>query len=186
VDGDAKQMSFPGWKGFHSDERVEFSLQRLADSGRTCPVGGGEARSQWLQHAWNIFTWETEMRDKMAGKKTALQKQVNDVQWVNYKLTDGDKEMFQAWDAPEDDVKSLFVELVNGGYRLTYAFDRFNKAIMVSVVCQAEGNPNFGKGFSTFAHDWDKLNALVAFKHIVLWSGVWPSDVADVPREDFG
>lgn len=164
----------------------EALLQTLVVSGRDCPVEGGLARSQWLQRTWDKYCDLERTSAAVAGKKTVEQKRVTDVAWVNHKLTAEEKEMFSAWDAPEEDIKALFVELLNGGYRLTYAYDKFNKALMCSVVCQLEGHPNFGKGFSTFAHEWDKLNALVAFKHVTLWGGVWPEGAANRPTEDFG
>jgi len=164
----------------------DATIERLTSTLDKCPVAGGVALSQWYQFAWDRCLLILTEMNEVAQKKTKEQKRVTDVQWVNYKLTNAEIEQFQAWDAPEDDVRAILMEFMNDGYRLTFAYDAFNKAVMCSVVCQDKDSPNFGKGYSTFARDWDKLVALVVFKHVAIFNRTWPEVEARASGAEFG
>lgn len=161
-------------------------VERLAEFGLDCPVASNLAVSQWLQRAWDSACDSEGKVKKQRGEKPSSAERVSVVSWVNYKLNDADKAQFSAWDPDKKEVEEGLMTLVSGFYRLTFAWDNFNGAAMCSVVCQAKDDPNFGKGYSTFARDWETLITLTLFKHFVLFQRTWPSVVETRGGEDFG
>jgi len=108
------------------------------------------------------------------------------IRWCNYKLTDAQKKQFDAWSPEDDEVAGLVVQMVFEGYRFSLSYDTYKSAMQVSCTAPAEPNENAGKGFSTFAHSWEKVWALCVFKHYSLFGEKWPESVAPPPSEDYG
>ena len=160
--------------------------ERVALAGKDCPVNGDVARQQWLQKAFDSAVRIHEIMAKKDSNNGKVAERVTNVKWVNYKLLKEDKAQFDAWQPELSELSDSLLVLVTDGYRLSFAWDKFNKSAMCSVVCQMPDDPNFGKGFSTYAHTWDKLIALVVFKHFVVFQRVWPDVGAQANDEEYG
>lgn len=108
------------------------------------------------------------------------------VEWINYKLSGEDAMRFGSWDAEKDEVQDMVGKMIADGYRLSFSYDSYNKALQCSVICGAVDGPNAGKGMSTFAHEFGKLVEVVVWKHFILFNETWPSGVIPGVRPDFG
>jgi hypothetical protein len=166
--------------------RIRWRSERLALSGSDCPVKGGEAAAQWLTNAADQLVRDLREAYAAMGAKSKDTKVLQSVAWINYKMSAEDAMAFQAWDAEVSEIAAKLTDMISSGYRLTFSYDGYNKAMQCSVICQAVDSQNYGKGMSTYARDWPKLTALVVFKHYSLFAEVWPEMSAPGLRPDFG
>ncbi len=120
------------------------------------------------------------------GKSLPQTAKVSNIHWVNYKLNDVDKAQFDAWLPEPAEVAGSIIEMVDEGYRFTLGYDKYKGSVSVTCIAPAEGTPNTGRGYSTFARSWDKVWALTAFKHYVVFQQEWPDAVAPASVEDYG
>jgi len=162
-----------------NQERTKMYVDRLM--GKTSPgTWFGRDIAQWLSHS--AFMVEELLVEGMVmgGKAVKVAKSTGNIRWLNYKLTDAEATRFEAWDSPDDDVSQGIVDLIAGGYKLSFNYDQHNQAMQCVLICADEKSPNFEKGFSTYSRNWEQLLALVVFKHLMLWNGVWPD--SETPR----
>lgn len=147
---------------------------------------GQVARCQSVQRRLEyLYRWEADFMKKQ-GQTMPKQHVSGQIAWVNYKLTEAEKEQFSSWDAEDKEVAGAIVSLISEGYRFNVNFDNYNKAIQVTCIAPVENGPNAGRGFSSYAGTWEKAWALCVFKHFSLWGGTWPTVQPPTPRGDFG
>lgn len=147
---------------------------------------GAVGRVQGINRDFDTIWFQVERAYAEMGVKRKLSQPQGSVVWVNHKLTEAEKEAFASWDAPPDDVARALVQLISDGYKLYVSYDNIQKCPSMTVICWREGHVNYGKGFSTWAREWEKLCALVVWKHFSLWAEGWPDVVPPTARGDFG
>lgn len=114
------------------------------------------------------------------GKELKNETPRGNIAWCNYKLSDEDKAQFSSWQPEADEVGAGIVQMVCDGYRFNLSYDQYNKSMQVTCIAPLSGTENTGKGFSTFASSWDRVWALVVFKHYTVFQQKWPD--AQPPR----
>lgn len=147
---------------------------------------GREAQVQSMYRDLAVIRAAVQEFNVAQGKQPKRETKSQNIHWVNYKLSDEDKTQFALWQPEDDDVAAAIVQMVDGGYRFTLGYDKFKSSMSVTCIAPAEDSPNAGKGFSTFARSWEKVWALVAFKHYTLFQQTWPEPAAPAMNEDFG
>lgn len=109
--------------------------------------------------------------------------QVQITRWVNYRLSDDDKELLRREPLTMDQVMQEFATRVYGGYRLSVAYDDYSSAMQVSLVCVDKDSPDGGIGVSARHPDLDWALRSLLYKLMVVGDGKW-SEFTDGPRGD--
>jgi len=96
--------------------------------------------------------------------------------WVNLRLSEDDKRAINELDLQWPDVFAWMGERVFAGYRFSFAFDEYSKACQLSVICRAEGDPNYGLAMSSRHPDPDLVFVSLYYKDVVMLQGDWASN----------
>lgn len=107
------------------------------------------------------------------------------VRWVNYRLTEDDKEKLQAEVLEMSAVIDDFADLVFHGYRLSVSYDDYSKAMQASLVCGAADNPDNGLGLSARHPDLDSALRSLLYKANLLGYGKWHEFASPSPVDSW-
>jgi hypothetical protein len=165
---------------------IGYAARKIARGASEFQKLGQEARCQSVRKELEYLERGVNEFMKKQGLAAAKPSQRTDIAWCNYKLTSVDREQFGRWEFEANDIASALTQMVSEGYRFSVSWDRYNKAIQVTCIAPEEPCVNAGKGFSTFAADWEKLWALVVWKHFSLFQQTWPEVQAPTSPESFG
>jgi len=171
---------------FAVDRSLAWDVARILRGASEFTRLGNEARAQSVRRSIEAVTQEVCKHMAKSGIPATKVPKNSNIQWCNYKLSSDDKAQFQSYSPEDDEVAGAVVQMIVDGYRFSLSYDNYNKAIQVTCIAAEGKGPNSGKGFSTFAHSWEKVWALVVFKHYTVFQQVWPDAVAPATRDDFG
>lgn len=93
--------------------------------------------------------------------------------WVNVRLDEVDKDTINHWDMSWPDIFAWMGERIYAGYRFSFAYDEYSKACQFSVICRAEGDPNYGLAMSTRHPDVDMAFLSLWYKDVHKLAGNW-------------
>lgn len=110
-------------------------------------------------------------------------KKVQIIGWVNYRLTDEDKERLNAEPLSIELVINEFMTFAYRGYRLSVSYDDYSKAMQASLVCVNPEVPDCGYGISSRHPDLDTALRSLLYKTDVVGEGNW-STFAAAPTLD--
>lgn len=85
-----------------------------------------------------------------------------------------------------DAIEGGLAVLLEHGYRVSFAYNSGTDAVICSVTCRAEDDPNVGKTFNAFAGSWLAALQCALYKHHVVAHGNWTEFGKDVSRPAFG
>jgi hypothetical protein len=72
------------------------------------------------------------------------------------------------------------------GYRVSISHSPANDAMIASVTCKADGDPNEGCTMTSFAMDWVTALRIACYKHFVVTEQVWAGAGGNPDRPMFG
>lgn len=81
-------------------------------------------------------------KNKPAPKPTA--QRFNDVQFVNWSLSENEKQACKAWELSTDDYANAIGSLVEGGYKVTLSYDNYRACFTASIVPTKDAKSNQG------------------------------------------
>jgi len=130
---------------------------------------------------------EVEMARGLAGKPSATKKAPSkDIWFVNVAVSveqAPDIELeYNAWENIEKD----WLHVLHGGYRTGFNYDASKDAIICSLTCRDDGNPNYNGVLNAFASDWQTALKVVLFKHFHVLDESWTQETGAVTRAAFG
>lgn len=105
------------------------------------------------------------------------------VGWVNYRLTDEDKERLQEEPLSIELVVNEYMAYAYRGYRLSVSFDDYSKAMQASLVCVNPDEADCGYGISSRHPDLDTALRSLLYKTYVIGDGNW-STYSSPPAPD--
>lgn len=112
-----------------------------------------------------IYEWSVRMPQKPQGKIGLPQ-----VEFINRRLNDAEKQQFDAWLAHDDkEWSDGWVAMLDSGYKFSQSRDQTNLAYIVSVTCWVEGSRNYGLCLVSRANDPWKALQMAVFKVRWLW-----------------
>lgn len=98
--------------------------------------------------------------------------------FVNYRLSEEDKENFMAWEYDDHDLFLLIAGDNQQGYKLTMSFNSENDTFVATYMCNDPESPNAGYCLSAYGNDWYLALKTLTFKHNVVLEGQWNVDKA--------
>jgi hypothetical protein len=96
--------------------------------------------------------------------------------YVNYVLTQADKEGFKQWDVEDHDLWLLLAGDIQNGYKLGCSFNPQNDTFQVTYMCNDPASTNAGYILSAYAKDWYIAVKSLVYKHNEVFAGEWPLD----------
>lgn len=157
---------------------------------------------QWFEMARTLYKWQYKQwflgllnyfgdvhmaRGKSAPPQKKLPEKASGwTTFVTISLDVADEKRLQTEFMKSEDVYAAFDELIRTGYRVGFSFDFTRDAVICSVTCKEETDPNFAKTFTSFADDWYTALRVSCYKHFSKAQRVWEGGEAPVSRPKFG
>jgi hypothetical protein len=115
------------------------------------------------------------MPAKKANK--AKQWQDNNVEFVNIRLNNKQKETFKSWFADnERELPNLLAVFLAAGYKMSLKYDADHECYIASATCFDDSMENHNKCLTSRSQDWLEAMALNLYKTDVLSEdGIWES-----------
>jgi hypothetical protein len=82
--------------------------------------------------------------------------------------------LYEADTTTENVTYQRLEELISGGYRVTFAYDKNNDAYQCSLTCGNPKDPNNGYTLTARGPSWWDALRVATFKHFTLCSLLWP------------
>lgn len=136
----------------------------------------------WLRNLDFYREWAYEMAGAKVTSKSV------DQEWkgfVNYVLSETDKEQYSLWGVDDHDLWLLVAGHQQCGYKLSVSFNAKNDTFNATYVCNDEKSPNKGYCLSAFAPDWYNAVKILAYKHDVVLDGLWVGKESK-PKNNWG
>lgn len=132
------------------------------------------SQADTVTHWVNEISAQIERIYKVANAKKAKESgKVEFKGFVNYTLTDEEKENFALWGVDDHDLFLLIAGDNQTGYKLTMTFNSQNDNFQASYMCLDPESPNAGYILSAFAPDWYTALKVLTFKHNVVLDCQW-------------
>ena len=121
-----------------------------------------------------------EMANKAKPAASTKTAQVNSgyTQFVNVNVPAHMKDAARQYLRDADTFVTAVGDIVESGYRFGLSYDEKRDALIASLTCRREGDPNMGKTLTAFAPTWAEAMAVVLFKHYEVCGQIW-----DTPAE---
>lgn len=128
---------------------------------------------RWALQLVNLTMEEVMARGKGATGKGAQEKVWSGSDFVTINL--GGVEIGTVRAAYTDDAKvwEQLEHLVLSQYKVSFSFNPASNAVLCSMTCRAEDDPNEGKTMVSFAGGWYDALLVALYKHHVIAKGDW-------------
>lgn len=125
-------------------------------------------------------------RGKAKGKSSTDKRQEQWTQFVNIPLTEDDYTEIEAFMHDNGVVYQQYGELLLAGYRVSFAWNDQNQAIICSVTCRGDDDINNGLTYTSFAGTWYEALAVALYKYYTVAKGDLRSASLPDARPRFG
>lgn len=155
----------------------------------------------FLEHARLVFRWHVKWwlisrlnrsvevimaRGKSTSAQTAKPPKGQWTQFVDIVVGVADASKIEKAYPAGEDVFNDMAALLEGGYRVSFAYNPSNDAMVCTVTCKAEGSVNEGKTYTSFAGDWFTALKVAMYKHYHVSKGSWGGESGGGSRPAFG
>lgn len=106
--------------------------------------------------------------------------------FVNVTLPLEESEHVEATYHDVEGVSNAWHSLMEKGYKVSFGYDAKTDAIMCSLTCKAEANPNYNATMTSFADSWYDALRVALYKHYQYLSGIWEKPGQKPQRPKFG
>lgn len=106
-------------------------------------------------------------------RKTAKRKNGDFLGYIEYRFDDAEKKAFKGWCADTSAVSNAIEEAAENDYRMTIAYDSFNKAYQCSMSIRDDDHINAGYMLVGRGSDWYSAVAQALYKHEHIMHGDW-------------
>lgn len=93
--------------------------------------------------------------------------------FVNYVLSDVDKEAYKVWSVDDHDLFLLLAGELTAGYKFSCSYNSQNDTHVATFMCNDDSNPNAGYCLSAYAPDPYHALKTLMFKHVEVLGSVW-------------
>lgn len=114
----------------------------------------------------------------------ATKQQFQDIKFVNYNLTEEQKNDHDSTNRPVEYVAVQGVKLISKGYAVKISFDSYSKCYQATLTVWNEANHNFGYGLSARGATPERALSLLLYKHFDVLKENW-SQAYKAPASSF-
>ncbi len=114
----------------------------------------------------------------MPTEKTAENGDRKPPQFIKYRLTDEELETAKEIELDPEDLAEFMVDVILERYKFSCSFDNWGGGVQCFLTPGDSENANFGYTLSARAPNLLSAVGLLRFKHINLFSGIWPKEAA--------
>lgn len=113
----------------------------------------------------------SEVRNKSKGKSERF----NDVRFVQYELSAEEKKQCKSWCTSFEEIDTLLLRLMEGGYRASEKWDDYGKCFAAFIQTFDTKHPHFGCILTGRGSTPLKALKQALFKHYVVFDEEWGS-----------
>ena len=95
------------------------------------------------------------------------------LRFLNQKLTQREKEVFEEWFADREKCDLAVIKAMHDGYKISVQWQSDNEIFNALLYPPKDGSANDGMAISSKSADWYKASAMLVFKHAILTRGDW-------------
>jgi hypothetical protein len=143
-------------------------------------------RSWWVLSALNSYGGFEMARGKRKGVPTSPSNNSWNTQFVDIPLTGVTMDEIVATFPKEEMVFDSLADLLEDGYRVGFAYNAQNDAVICSITCKDAQSVNAGMTFTAFAGNWYDALRVGLYKHYVVAEQVWAGEGGKAKRPSFG
>lgn len=104
--------------------------------------------------------------------------------FVRHNLSVEDKAAYDTWVQTYKGFWDDVERLVDSGYKISVAYDGYNKTVQAMLTCNDEKNEDFGWVLAARAPTAVDAMTLLMFKHFQLLGGTWVAFIQAMPGAD--
>lgn len=123
----------------------------------------------------------TYLGDDM-GRDPKARKDKYQFTWKGFKdvkLSDTQKQAYEAWDAQDEELYELVATTVQAGYKFSCVYNTSNDTFIATLTGGQGSGAADGYSMSAFAPDWYNALRVLMFKHVEILAGDWTTAGGD-------